>query len=85
MFVEMHQKLTLEQVLLREVYKKYFRQCYSGKKKIPALSFTGITDFVACTANKFNLKEDELQTTWDSVPEKLQQVLYGPLYIAQVK
>jgi len=59
----LHHDLTLEQVLLREVYKKYFRQCLA-EKKIPAFSFTGIADFVACTANKFNLKEDELQTTW---------------------
>ena len=75
---EQHINFTLEQLLLRCVLKNYVKKCIEKREK-PDVLCTNKDNLVPWMAQKFNLKQDELQEVWASLPEKLQTSIVATL------
>lgn len=77
-FWAMHNKPTLEQVLLRLVLKKYLLECIAGCQK-PKVTCTHKDDLVPWMVETFKLKQDELEQVWETFPEKLKSSIVATL------
>lgn len=71
------EKPTLEQVLLRQVLKKYLITCIATLTTPEVCK--GQDEVPVWMARKFNLDENELSQTWQSMPEKLRQSIFNTL------
>ncbi|MGE0009370.1 MAG: WD40 repeat domain-containing protein [Candidatus Babeliales bacterium] len=73
-----YQNPTLLQVLLRRRLQEFLVGCRVLCID-PEVACTTKDDFVPWMAERFNLKEDELKATWESMPEKLQTSIVNTL------
>ncbi len=72
-----HEELTLKQVLLRKVFHAYYKECIKSRltPEIP----TSTDNMVPWMADKFDIVQDELADTWNSLPEDLKQSMMNKL------
>ncbi|MGE0009371.1 MAG: WD40 repeat domain-containing protein [Candidatus Babeliales bacterium] len=73
-----YQNPTLLQVLLRRRLQEFLVGCRVLCID-PEVACTTKDDFVPWMAERFNLKEDELKATWESMPQDLRQSIFETL------